>query len=89
MGIIIGLIIFGIPSAIVAASKGFRPLRWLIALGLIGLVVVSFMPSAKKDGISSEEAEKRAGKADTVGAWMAGITIALNILGLAVLVSHS
>ncbi len=86
MGFIIGLIIFGIPSAIIAGYKGFKSLRWLIALGLIGLIVVSFMSSAKAEGISSEESKRRADKANSVGAGMAGINIFLGVLSILIAV---
>ena len=58
MGFIIGLVIFGIPSAIIAGVKGFKPFRWLIAFGLIGLIVVGSMASATKKGISEDDARK-------------------------------
>jgi hypothetical protein len=77
MGVIIGLIIFGIPSAIIAGVKGFKPLRWLFAFGPIGLIVVACMSSAKATGITPEESKRRADAANTVGAWMTGINLAL------------
>lgn len=80
MGFIIGLIIFGIPSAIVANVKGFHPLRWLIALGFIGLIVVALMPSATLRGITDEEAQLRADKANNVGAVMAWINIGISVV---------
>ena len=80
MGFIIGLIIFGIPSVIIASTKGFKPLRWLIALGLFGLIAVIAMSSAKTEGITQEEAQLRANKANNVGATMAWINIVLSAL---------
>jgi hypothetical protein len=93
MGGIIGLIIFGIPSAIIANSKGFKPLRWLIALGLIGLIVVATLASAKAPDIADEEREQRAAKADNLGAVFAlisvGLTVLLSIVGLAMMAANS
>ena len=80
MGFIIGLIIFGIPSAIIAGNKGFKPLRWLIAFGLIGLIVVSSMSSARAQGISEEEQQHREEKANNVGAIMAWLNVGLSVL---------
>jgi hypothetical protein len=77
MGMILGLILFGIPSAIVATKKGFATFRWLFAFGLIGLIVVACLPSARAQGITSSEAVMRTDKADSVGAWMCGINIAI------------
>lgn len=80
MGFIIGLIIFGIPSVIIAGSKGFKPFRWLLAFGLIGLIVVSTMASANAKDISPEESAHRAEKANNVGGWMTGINLGLGVL---------
>jgi len=80
MGIIIGLIIFGIPSAIIAGNKGFKPLRWLIAFGFIGLITVSCLSSAKKEGVSPGEARERAERADSIGAWLCGANLTLSFI---------
>ena len=77
---IFGISIFGIPSAIIASYKGFKPMRWLIAFGLIGLVVVSVLSSAKTAHIFEVTANRRAEKANKIGAWMAGLNIDLPIL---------
>ena len=62
------IIIFGIPSLIIASVKGFKPIRWLLTLGLIGLIVVSCMSSARKD------------EANKVSGIMAAITIIIIVL---------
>ena len=87
MGLIIGIIIFGIPSALIAGSKGFKSMRWLLAFGLIGLIVVSTMKSAKAKTISNEESYHRAAKADTVGAWMCGLNVSLVALSFLILLA--
>jgi hypothetical protein len=89
MGFIIGLVIFGIPSAIIAGVKGFKPFRWLIAFGLIGLIVVASMASATAKGITEEDAQTRADKADKVGAIMAWLNIGLSIILLLVILGQS
>jgi hypothetical protein len=90
MGFVIGLILFGIPSVLVAGYKGFKPLRWIIAFGLIGLIVVAALPSAKAKNISSEEADKRAEKANKIGGWMAGINLVTGVIAIIiVLIANS
>ena len=74
------LILFGIPAAIIAGLKGFKWGRWLIALGIIGFIWVICLKSAKADEISPEEADRRAEKANGVGAWLAGINIGLTVI---------
>lgn len=80
MGFLIGLILFGIPSVIIAGTKGFKPFRWLLAFGLIGLIVVISLASAKAQDILPEEALRRAEKADSIGGWMTGINIGLGLV---------
>jgi hypothetical protein len=77
---IIGLLLFGIPAAIIARSKGFKALRWLIAFGLIGLIVVSCLAKANALDITLDESSARAAKANTVGAWMSGICLGLSAI---------
>ena len=77
-----GLLLFGIPAAIIAKIKGFKSLRWLLALGIIGFIWVLFLKSAKAQEISSEEAVGRAEKANTVGAWLCGINVGLAVIVL-------
>lgn len=73
-------ILLGIISAIIAKRKGFKPLRWILALGIIGLITTICMPSAKAEGITPEESERRAAKANSVGAMMAWIYISLGVI---------
>src|SRR5579871_323760 len=65
--IIIAIMLFGFPSMIVASKKGFADSRWLLTFGIIGLVIVSCMPSARKKGISHNEARRRRRNADETG----------------------
>ncbi len=74
---VIGILLFGIPSAIIATCKGFATMRWIIAFGLFGLITVCCLKSAKAPGITLEESAKRTAKANAVGAWMCGINVAL------------
>jgi hypothetical protein len=89
MGFIIGIILFGIPSAIIAKKKGFKALRWLIAFGLIGLIVVACLTSAKTPGLSEEFAIQNAEKANKVGAWMAGLNIAIGVISTLIFIANS
>ena len=73
----IGLLLFGIPAAIIAGFKGFKWGRWILALGLIGFIWIIFLKSAKAKDISSEEAARRAEKANNTGGWLAVINIGL------------
>jgi hypothetical protein len=82
MGAIIGLILFGIPSVIIAGTKGFSPFRWLLAFGFIGLIVVISLPNANAKSITEEESEARFNRANNIGGWMTGINIGLGVIVL-------
>jgi len=88
VGFIIGMVLFGIPSALIARAKGFLALRWIFALGVIGLITVSCLPSAEASGITDEEKVLRADRGDKIGAWMCGIAVAINALLVLVLLMH-
>jgi hypothetical protein len=72
---LLGLMFCGIPAMFVASKKGFADGRWLFAMGLIGLVIVSCLPSASSRGISHRTAMERRGKANAMGTLLCGINI--------------
>jgi uncharacterized membrane protein YidH (DUF202 family) len=76
------LFLFGIPAAIIAAKKGFRPLRWLLALGIIGFIVVICFPSAEKKGLDPAESARRAEQANSIGAFLCGINIFFVVISI-------
>ncbi len=82
-------IIFGIIAAIVAASKGFASLRWAFAFGLVGLVVVSCLPSAKSQELDDGERTRRIAKADKVGANMVGWWVGFNAVVFIAIIAFS
>ena len=71
----LGLLLFGIPSALIANAKGFEPFRWFLALGFIGFLVILFMPSARSAGLAPDEAFARAAKGNSVGKWLCVINV--------------
>ena len=80
LGPIVGAGVFGIPSAIVAMVKGFRPFRWMFAFGVIGLFVVTVLPSARSIGLSEEEQRRRLDQANRIGDGMCAVCMLLYIL---------
>jgi NADH:ubiquinone oxidoreductase subunit 6 (subunit J) len=82
-----GLLLFGIPAAIIAKVKGFNSLRWLLALGIVGFVWVLFLNSANAKGISPDESASRVEKANTVGAWLCGINLGLSTIVILILLA--
>ena len=80
MGGLIMLGIFGIIMVIIASSKGFNPLCWFFAAGLLGFIVLVFFPSANKSGLSWEEKAVRAKRGNTVGTVISVLAVGLGIL---------
>lgn len=60
---IVLFITIAIANAMIAKKKGFSPWAWVLAAGLIGLLVLYFMPSSKELGINeqTETDRRRAG----------------------------
>jgi hypothetical protein len=74
---LLGLMLFGVPSMMVASKKGFADSRWLLTFGIIGLIIVCCLPSAKARGISHEISRARRERANTIGAVLCGINVAV------------
>jgi hypothetical protein len=64
---IVALMIFGIPSMIIASKKGFAEGRWLLTFGIIGLILVCCLPNARKKGLSHDESRRRRRNANGIG----------------------
>jgi len=82
---VIGTMLFGLPSAVVAAFKGFTPWRWLLsgAFPIPGLIAVCCLPSAKARSIDYIDAFNRKARGDIWGTWMACIGFLLLYFALA------
>lgn len=59
--------IFGVISWIIARKKGFNPWCWIVAMGILGLILVACLPSANKAGIDDAKRQKRKNLARTIG----------------------
>jgi hypothetical protein len=57
----------GIISWFIARKKGYNPWCWLIAMGILGLILVMCLPSANAVGIDPVKQQKRKSLARTVG----------------------
>jgi len=69
-------LVFGAINAYIASFKSFNPVIWFFAAGLLGLIVVSLMPSATK--VLSEHGDlfqKRRRNANIAGLVIVGFAI--------------
>ncbi len=71
------LVVFGTLNAIIARRKGFNPLLWFFAAGVLGLVALLFIPSANEAGIDEVTRADRRRKANITGMVVLGIALAL------------
>lgn len=74
------LIVFGFIMIIVASVKGFNPLRWFFAAGLLGLIILFFLPSASAKDIDENEKLKRAERGNKVGTIISIIALILTAI---------
>ena len=80
---IVLFLVFGVINAIIANKKGFNPFIWFFAAGLLGLIVLSLMPSASSVEESDEALylqRKKAG--NTAGLIILGVAAILVVIVL-------
>ena len=63
------------PPPLLAARKGYAWYLWTIACGLIGLIVLAFLPNANKPDVSPEVNQSRRQTGNAIGA-------VLSVIGL-------
>jgi uncharacterized membrane protein len=79
MGLIIGIVV-AIIMGVIAYRKGFNPVFWILAGGIIGLVVVLLMPSANAEGIDETERATRRRRGNITGGVLSAIIIVVIII---------
>ena len=78
-----GILIFIVSAAImalIAIKKGFNPLAWILAAGLIGIIILLSLPSAKEPGLDEETIQKRIRKGNHIGNIISIIVIVILIV---------
>jgi hypothetical protein len=58
-----------------AARKGYNFFIWFFAAGIIGLIVLAFLPFVNKGGLSPEVAEDKRTAGNMIGAVLAAVTV--------------
>ncbi len=70
------LVVFGPINVIIALIKGFNPVVWFFGAGILGLIVILFMPSARKVKKTDEVLyKKRKEDGNNAGYIMLGVVI--------------
>jgi MFS family permease len=63
----------GLVSAVVAHRKGYRPWFWILACGLVGLLVTVLIPGLSQES-TPEQRERWESRADWTGGLLSGFT---------------
>ena len=66
---------------LLAARKGYAWYLWTIAAGLIGLIVLAFLPQARADALSQEERRRVQKTGNTIGAILSAIGLLSMLVG--------
>jgi hypothetical protein len=77
----VGIVIVVI-TCLLARERGFNPWLWVLTAGVLGLVFLLGIPSAKAPGINDEERAKRRRTGDTVGGVISSIVAVLLVVVL-------
>ena len=81
LGVVLILLGFVAPP-LLAARKGYSWYLWIFACGLIGLIVLAFLPYANKPDVSPEVNQTRQQVGNTVGAVLSVIGVLVTIADL-------
>jgi hypothetical protein len=63
-------------TGLLAVRKGYSFFPWVFAFGLLGLIVLTFLPMANDPQVSQAEQRERAEKGDRIGRGLAGVLVA-------------
>ncbi len=74
------LLLFGLITAALAYRKGYNPLCWFFAAGVLGLIVLAFRPFTDKGEISDQERVALKRKGNLIGIILSAFGLLLGIL---------
>lgn len=80
MGTALALLCLVVPP-LLAARKGYAWYLWTIAGGLLGLILMAFLPYANRGGVSPEVNQARRQTGNTVGAVLSAAGLLSILLG--------
>ncbi|MBL7132689.1 MAG: hypothetical protein ISS78_01195 [Phycisphaerae bacterium] len=84
MGIVIVVILVGVLMALLAARKGYNPAFWFLAGGIIGLVILAFLPFVnEKSNLPEDERASKKKTGDTIGGVISGLAVLVLLISLA------
>ncbi|MFW5879630.1 MAG: hypothetical protein ACOC22_04200 [bacterium] len=70
---------------IIAKTKGFNVWAWILAGGLLGLIIILFLPSAKVSNIDEELKQRRKNTGTNVGLVLSVLFVIITIIIIALI----
>lgn len=75
------LIAFGLITALLAGRKGYNPALWFCAAGIIGLIVLAFLPFVnKKSPLPGPVLAQRKKSGNLIGGVLSAVAIVLLLI---------
>jgi hypothetical protein len=74
---IIPILFFGLLTALLAARKGYNPLCWFFAGGVVGLIVLAFRPFTNNVGLSDSDRIALQQEGNRIGLIVSGVMLGL------------
>ncbi len=62
-----------------AYRKGYNPVAWVLAGGLIGLIILGFLPYTNKPEIPAEEQTRRKSTGNFLGVILSSVALAIGL----------
>jgi hypothetical protein len=81
LGVVLVLLCVVVPP-LLAARKGYKWYLWVFGGGLLGLVILAFLPFANKPDQTPQEQERLQRRGNTIGGVLTAISVGLAILRL-------
>jgi multisubunit Na+/H+ antiporter MnhB subunit len=79
LGVALFLLCFVVPP-LLAARKGYKWYLWVFGGGLLGLIILAFLPFANKLEQTPQERERLQGRGNMIGGVLTAISVGLSIL---------
>lgn len=76
-------IVLPVITGLLAHRKGYNFFLWLLAAGVIGLIILAFLPFANREGATAEENASRRKTGNIIGAVISAVALLMLLLRLA------
>lgn len=83
LGIVI-LLVFGVIMALLAGRRGYNPALWFLAAGIIGLLILAFLPFVnEKSELPESQRQSKKKTGDIIGGVISAISVIILLINLA------